>query len=86
GREASGPVDVLKVAHHGSAFQDAGLLRSVRPRLALISCGADNPYGHPSARTVGALRAAGARVLRTDTDGSIAVAGTGKELRAVGRS
>ncbi|MFJ9110713.1 ComEC/Rec2 family competence protein [Streptomyces sp. NPDC102283] len=86
GQEASGPVDVLKVAHHGSAFQDAGLLRSVRPRLALISCGADNPYGHPSARTVGALRAAGARVLRTDTDGPIAVTGTGKELRAVGRS
>ncbi|MFG3404791.1 ComEC/Rec2 family competence protein [Streptomyces sp. NPDC048142] len=86
GREASGPVDVLKVAHHGSAFQDAGLLHSVRPRLALISCGADNPYGHPSARTVGALRAAGARVLRTDTDGPIAVTGAGKELRAVGRS
>ncbi|MEU0097784.1 ComEC/Rec2 family competence protein [Streptomyces sp. NPDC006267] len=86
GREAPGPVDVLKVAHHGSAFQDAGLLHSVRPRLALISCGADNPYGHPSARTVGALRAVGARVLRTDTEGPIAVTGTGKELRAVGRS
>ncbi|MFH9391863.1 ComEC/Rec2 family competence protein [Streptomyces sp. NPDC017556] len=86
GREASGPVDVLKVAHHGSAFQDTGLLHGVRPRLALISCGADNPYGHPSARTVGALRAAGARVLRTDTDGSIAVTGAGKALRAVGRS
>ncbi|MEU4917886.1 ComEC/Rec2 family competence protein [Streptomyces parvus] len=86
GREAPGPVDVLKVAHHGSAFQDAGLLRGVRPRLALISCGADNPYGHPSPRTVAALGAAGARVLRTDTDGPIAVAGAGKELRAVGRS
>ncbi|WP_257134419.1 ComEC/Rec2 family competence protein [Streptomyces sp. st77] len=86
GREAPGPVDVLKVAHHGSAFQDAGLLHSVRPRLALISCGADNPYGHPSPRTVAALGAAGARVLRTDTDGPIAVAGAGKGLRAVGRS
>ncbi|MFE2976711.1 ComEC/Rec2 family competence protein [Streptomyces sp. NPDC059258] len=86
GREASGPVDVLKVAHHGSAFQDAGLLPSVRPRLALISCGADNPYGHPSPRTVDALAAAGARVLRTDTDGPIAVTGAGKELRAVARS
>ncbi len=83
---ALGPVDVLKVAHHGSAFQDAGLLHGVRPGLALISCGADNPYGHPSARTVGALRAAGARVLRTDTDGAIAVTRAGKELRAVGRS
>ncbi|MDT0492496.1 ComEC/Rec2 family competence protein [Streptomyces griseus] len=79
-------VDVLKVAHHGSAFQDAGLLHSARPRLALISCGADNPYGHPAPRTVDALRAAGAQVLRTDTDGAIAVTGTGKELRAVGRS
>ncbi|MGW7224921.1 ComEC/Rec2 family competence protein [Streptomyces cyaneofuscatus] len=79
-------VDVLKVAHHGSGFQDAGLLNSVRPRLALISCGADNPYGHPAPRTVDALRAAGARVLRTDTDGAIAVTGAGKELRAVGRS
>lgn len=79
-------VDVLKVAHHGSAFQDTGLLHSARPRLALISCGADNPYGHPSVRTVDVLRAAGARVLRTDTDGAIAVMGAGKELRAVGRS
>ncbi|MET9090635.1 ComEC/Rec2 family competence protein [Streptomyces cyaneofuscatus] len=79
-------VDVLKVAHHGSGFQDAGLLDSVRPKLALISCGADNPYGHPAPRTVDALRAAGARVLRTDTDGAIAVTGAGKELRAVGRS
>ncbi|MFJ9526221.1 ComEC/Rec2 family competence protein [Streptomyces cyaneofuscatus] len=79
-------VDVLKVAHHGSGFQYAGLLDSVRPRLALISCGADNPYGHPAPRTVDALRSVGARVLRTDTDGAIAVTGAGKELRAVGRS
>lgn len=79
------PVDVLKVAHHGSAFQDPGLLRAVRPRLALISCGRDNPYGHPSPRTVGALRAGGAVVLRTDTDGAIAVTGAGAGLRAVPR-
>ncbi|WP_411078993.1 ComEC/Rec2 family competence protein [Streptomyces sp. cmx-18-6] len=79
-------VDVLKVAHHGSAFQDMGLLHSARPRLALISTGADNPYGHPAPRTVDALRAAGARVLRTDTHGAIAVTGAGKELRAVGSS
>ncbi|MFE9659678.1 ComEC/Rec2 family competence protein [Streptomyces sp. NPDC005955] len=80
---ASGPlgartagVDVLKVAHHGSAFQDPELLGRTGARLALISCGADNPYGHPSARTVAALRATGARVLRTDRDGSVAVVGT----------
>lgn len=79
-------VDVLKVAHHGSAHQDTALLHSARPRLALISCGRDNPYGHPAARTVEALEAAGAKVLRTDTHGAIAVTGAGAELRAAGRS
>ncbi|MFH8754418.1 ComEC/Rec2 family competence protein [Streptomyces atroolivaceus] len=79
-------VDVLKVAHHGSAHQDAALLRSARPRLALISCGADNPYGHPAARTVEALEATGAKVLRTDIHGAIAVTGAGAGLRAAGRS
>lgn len=69
------PVDVLKVAHHGSAYQDPGLLRRAAPRLALISCGRNNSYGHPAPRTVAALRAGGAEVLRTDTEGSIAVIG-----------
>ncbi|MFI6872750.1 ComEC/Rec2 family competence protein [Streptomyces sp. NPDC050400] len=71
------PVDVLKVAHHGSAYQDPELMRRAAPRLALISCGADNPYGHPAPRTVAALRAGGAAVLRTDRDGAIAVVGGG---------
>ncbi|MEU1484412.1 ComEC/Rec2 family competence protein [Streptomyces sp. NPDC005752] len=79
-------VDVLKVAHHGSAHQDTALLRSARPRLALISCGRDNPYGHPAARTVESLRSVGAKVLRTDTHGAIAVTGAGAGLRAAGRS
>ncbi|MEJ1196135.1 MULTISPECIES: ComEC/Rec2 family competence protein [unclassified Streptomyces] len=74
-------VDVLKVAHHGSAHQDAGLIRKVAPRLALISCGEDNTYGHPAPGTVEALRAQGATVLRTDRDGALAVAGTGRALR-----
>ncbi|GAA4920377.1 ComEC/Rec2 family competence protein [Streptomyces coeruleoprunus] len=77
------PVDVLKVAHHGSAHQDPGLLRRVRPRLALVSAGRDNPYGHPSPRTVDALLAGGAAVLRTDRDGAVAVTGAGPHLRAV---
>ncbi|WP_073494552.1 ComEC/Rec2 family competence protein [Actinacidiphila paucisporea] len=70
-------VDVLKVAHHGSGYQDPALLARTRPRLALISVGAHNRYGHPAARTVAMLRALGATVLRTDTDGPIAVAGDG---------
>lgn len=73
-------VDVVKVAHHGSAYQDPGLIRAMAPRLALISVGADNPYGHPAPSTVAALRAGGATVLRTDEDGAVAVAGTAKEL------
>ncbi|WP_330283455.1 ComEC/Rec2 family competence protein [Streptomyces sp. NBC_00588] len=76
-----GGVDVLKVAHHGSAYQDPELIRRVAPRLALISCGEDNPYGHPAPGTVAALRAEGAVVLRTDRDGALAVAGAGGGLR-----
>ncbi|MFE6091329.1 ComEC/Rec2 family competence protein [Streptomyces massasporeus] len=79
--EALEGVDVLKVAHHGSAYQDPGLIRRAAPRLALISCGEDNSYGHPAPGTVAALRAGGAAVLRTDRDGALAVAGGGGELR-----
>ncbi|WP_199834849.1 ComEC/Rec2 family competence protein [Streptomyces sp. NRRL WC-3618] len=74
-------VDVLKVAHHGSAYQDPDLIRAAAPRLALISCGADNTYGHPAPSTVAALRDGGAVVLRTDEDGALAVVGEGRELR-----
>ncbi|MBA2949197.1 ComEC/Rec2 family competence protein [Streptomyces himalayensis] len=72
-------VDVLKVAHHGSAYQDPELLRRAAPRLALISCGEDNPYGHPSPSTVAALQSGGATVLRTDRDGALAVMGAAEE-------
>jgi competence protein ComEC len=76
-----GGVDVLKVAHHGSAYQDPELIRRVAPRLALISVGRDNSYGHPAPSTVAALRAEGAVVLRTDRDGALAVTGAGAQLR-----
>nr|WSY57949.1 ComEC/Rec2 family competence protein [Streptomyces sp. NBC_00886] len=76
-----GDVDVLKVAHHGSAYQDPDLIRRVTPRLALISCGENNLYGHPAPSTVAALRAMGAVVLRTDVDGALAVGGAGDGLR-----
>lgn len=69
-----GSVDVLKVAHHGSA--DAGLaalLERLRPRLAAISVGEGNPYGHPDPGTLATLAAHGVRTLRTDIDGGIAI-------------
>jgi competence protein ComEC len=75
-------VDVLKVPHHGSgtATTDA-LLAAVRPRVAIVSAGAGNPYGHPNRRTLDRLSASGARVLRTDRDGSVTVTTDGSDLR-----
>jgi competence protein ComEC len=67
-----GPIDVLKVAHHGS--DDAGLanlLDRTRPRLAVISVGAGNPFGHPTPTTLATLAAHGVRTLRTDVEGTI---------------
>src|SRR5512144_988271 len=67
-----GPIDVLKVSHHGSA--DAGLpglLERSVPKLAVISVGADNPYGHPTAQTVAELRSHGVPTMRTDREGEI---------------
>ena len=66
-------VDVLKVPHHGSRYQDEDWLLSLRARVALTSVGADNDYGHPAASTLDPLAAAGTAVFRTDRDGSIAV-------------
>ncbi len=68
------PVDILKVAHHGSATASTpAFLDEVRPKVAIVSAGAGNPYGHPARSTIDRLAATGARVLRTDTDGSVAV-------------
>jgi competence protein ComEC len=69
-----GPIDVLKVAHHGS--DDAGLgplLDRIRPRLAVISVGAHNPYGHPTPGTLATLAAHGVPTLRTDRDGTVEI-------------
>jgi competence protein ComEC len=69
-----GPIDVLKVAHHGSddAGLDALLDRSV-PRLAVISVGAHNPYGHPTTGTLATLAEHHVPVLRTDEGGDVAI-------------
>ena len=66
-------VDIYKVCHHGSAYQDEGFTRALDPQVALISVGAENSYGHPAPNTLALLRQVGAKVLRTDTDGAIAV-------------
>jgi competence protein ComEC len=68
--------DVLKVAHHGSLYQDPELLDAVHPLVALVSVGAGNPYGHPNLGLLARLAHDGARVLRTDLFGDVAVVTT----------
>ena len=65
--------DILKMPHHGSRYLANRFVDAVHPRLALISVGAGNSYGHPSQRTIDLAIHAGARVVRTDQEGDIAV-------------
>ncbi|ANH40228.1 ComEC family competence protein [Nocardioides dokdonensis FR1436] len=66
-------VDVLKVPHHGSRAQDLDLLTGLDAEVAVVPVGADNTYGHPDPGLLAALEGSGADVLRTDTDGALAV-------------
>lgn len=68
-----GPIDIYKVSHHGSANQWPDFMAVLKPKVALISVGAGNTYGHPAPTTLSALLALGARVYRTDLDGAIAI-------------
>ena len=81
-RLLSRPVEILKVAHHGSA--DAGLadeLRELRPAVAVISCGRGNDYGHPRTSTLAALRSRpGLALYRTDEDGRVVVESDGRRI------
>ena len=67
-------VDILKVPHHGSRFQDQEFLEAISPEVALVSVGAGNSYGHPNVELLKTLQSIGARVFRTDQDGPISVA------------
>jgi competence protein ComEC len=66
-------VDVLKVPHHGSRHQDPEFLTGLSARLALVTVGTDNSYGHPAAETLELLEGSGALVRRTDESGDVAV-------------
>jgi competence protein ComEC len=66
--------DVLKVGHHGSRTSTSdSLLAVVRPRVALVSAGARNRYGHPDPTVIDRLGRNGVLVLRTDRQGSLRV-------------
>ena len=67
------PVDIYKVCHHGSRYQDLAFMSALHPRISIISVGAGNTYGHPAVQTLEALARLGSQVVRTDIDGAIAV-------------
>ncbi|MDO8684320.1 MAG: ComEC/Rec2 family competence protein [Armatimonadota bacterium] len=74
--------DIIKVAHHGSSGSTSNeFLRLAKPAYAVISVGADNDYGHPHRETIRRLRAAGARIFRTDENGTVIMATDGREIR-----
>ena len=78
-------VDVLKVPHHGSRYQDPALLGSLGARLAVISVGKVNDYGHPAPSTIRLLHQDGMLVRRTDLAGAVAVVVRDHRLQVVTR-
>jgi competence protein ComEC len=88
-RFAPRPVSVLKVPHHGSGTSSGpSLLQWARPEVAILSLGAGNSYGLPQPAVLERYRRAGARMLRTDRDGSVWVStdGEGLEVRSTARA
>lgn len=73
--------DVLSVAHHGSASSSTwDFLEATSPSYAVISCGVNNKYNHPSADTMGRLADMGIPVFRTDKQGTIVAVSDGTEI------
>ena len=71
--------DVLQVGHHGSSTSTSYLfLNAVLPEMGIISCGANNKYGHPHEETLSILRDAGVDVYRTDLQGTITIGSDGQ--------
>lgn len=80
-------VDLCKIGHHGSNTSTSPLfLECVQPRYAVISCGAENAYGHPMGGVLANLEAFGVEVFRTDTQGEIVFVSDGERLIPVTKS
>ncbi len=79
-------VDVLKVGHHGSASSTSDVwLDVLRPKVAVISVGRGNRYGHPAPVVLERLRARGIPVYRTDVDGMVTIQSDGRYFEIVRR-
>lgn len=68
-----GHVDIYKVSHHGSAYQDEAFMERLSPAISMISVGAGNSYGHPAKQTIAALVRLRSKIYRTDKSGGIAI-------------
>jgi competence protein ComEC len=78
------PADVraLKVSHHGSATStSAAFVGALRPRVAIVSCGRGNRFGHPAPVVIDRLESAGSAIYRTDRDGTVTLETDGKTVR-----
>jgi len=74
GADANRDITLLKVGHHGSITSSSeAFVRETSPEYALIPVGARNRYGHPDPVVLARLRRVGARILRTDTQGTVTV-------------
>ncbi|MGC9603306.1 MAG: MBL fold metallo-hydrolase [Minisyncoccia bacterium] len=77
----AGPIDILKVGHHGSKFSSsANFLNILRPKVAVIEVG-KNSYGHPTPEVLNRLADIGAQIFRTDQDGLIKFEPAGGALK-----
>jgi|WetSurMetagenome_2_1015567.scaffolds.fasta_scaffold04658_3 competence protein ComEC len=73
--------DVLKVGHHGSETSSSlDFLRAVAPEFAIIECGVNNQFGFPKADTLWRLTKVGAKIFRTDLNGTIKMKTDGQTL------
>ncbi|HET8649355.1 MAG TPA: ComEC/Rec2 family competence protein, partial [Gemmatimonadales bacterium] len=81
-----GPIDLLKVGHHGSAGSSSDAwLSELQPRAAVISVGVGNRYGHPAPSALARLAAHHIAIWRTDRDGTVTVQTDGRTLTVRGR-
>ncbi|MCM1064034.1 MAG: MBL fold metallo-hydrolase [Eubacterium sp.] len=73
--------DVLHAGHHGSSTSSSqDFVSGVSPSYAVISCGKDNPYGHPHEQTLKTLQENGVQIFRTDEQGSIVAVSDGQSI------
>ena len=77
------PIDILKVAHHGSKYSSfGGFLEVLNPKVAVIEVG-KNSYGHPTAEVLKRLEGVGSKIFRTDLDGIIELIIDGQTIKVL---